>query len=148
MSKYYPEKTTVWDCAVVMVNGGSASGLDCVWLPGGLLANKGYTEEEIKEVYINNGFTENTEYEYTPNNGMLMDEKDRNKYLNQFSFIEIPNTSSPLSYDVATFEVNENNLFGEKPVVSVWLSITNIRTFLGYGNTIWLTKDTHWKSET
>lgn len=139
-----PDKKTIWDSVIVDVSASSDSGKDCKWYPGGITSKEFASLDEAKTWFSGNGFTENTDYVYERNTYMFLDVKNPKANLNQYATLKVSDT---LSYVVAIIEVDEVNLFGEKPVMSYFVFDSNSDVFMTYGNTMYLNSQNSWKSE-
>lgn len=139
-----PDKKTIWDSVIVDVSASSDSGKDCKWYPGGITSKEFASLDEAKAWFSGNGFTENTDYVYERNTYMFLDVKNPKANLNQYATLKVSDT---LSYVVAIIEVDEVNLFGEKPVMSYFVFDSNSDVFMTYGNTMYLNSQNSWKSE-
>lgn len=139
-----PDKKTIWDSVIVDVSASSDSGKDCKWYPGGITSKEFASLDEAKAWFSGNGFTENTDYVYERNTYMFLDVKNQKANLNQYATLKVSDT---LSYVVAIIEVDEVNLFGEKPVMSYFVFDSNSDVFMTYGNTMYLNSQNSWKSE-
>lgn len=139
-----PDKKTIWDSVIVDVSASSDSGKDCKWYPGGITSKEFASLDEAKAWFSGNGFTENTDYVYERNTYMFLDVKNPKANLNQYATLKVSDT---LSYVVAIIEVDEVNLFGEKPVMSYFVFDSKSDVFMTYGNTMYLNSQNSWKSE-
>lgn len=144
MKSVTPDKNTVWDCAVVDVCASSESGQICEWYPGGIASGDMASLDEARTWLSENGFTENTEYVYEKNTYMFLDVNNPGANINNYATINMTDT---LSYVVAIIEADEVNLFGEKPVMSYFISDLNSKIGISYGNRMYLNAQNTWKSE-
>lgn len=142
-SSITPDKTTIWDSVIVDFSAYSESGEPCKWYPGGKSAKEFKTLDEAKAWFTENGLTENTDYVYEKNTFLFLDPKNPTESLNQFANISIGDT---LTYVVAAIEVDEVNLFGEKPCMSYFVLDDGSSVYLSYGNRIYLNSNLDWKS--
>ncbi len=138
-----PDKTTIWDSVIVDFSASSESGEPCRWYPGGKSAQEFKALDEAQAWFTENGFTENKDYVYEKNTPMFFDPANPTAYLNQFANI---NTGGTLRYIVAVIEVDEVNLFGEKPMMSYSVLDDGSGVYLSYGNRIYLSSQLDWKS--
>lgn len=139
-----PDKKTIWDSVIVDVSASSDSSKDCKWYPGGITSKEFASLDEAKAWFSGNGFTENTDYVYERNTYMFLDVKNPKANLNQYATLKVSDT---LSYVVAIIEVDEVNLFGEKPVMSYFVFDSNSDVCMTYGNRMYLNSQNSWKSE-
>jgi len=139
-----PDKKTIWDSIIVDVYATSESGKPCMWYPGGVSFKEFSSLDEAKVWFTENGFAENTDYEYEKNSYLFLDVNNPRTDLNKYASIKFSDT---LGYVVAIIEADEVNLFGEKPIMSYFVCDSSSEVFVAYGNRMYLDSKNIWEAE-
>lgn len=138
-----PDKKTIWDSIIVDVYASSESGENCMWYPGGSPDEELNSLDEVKEWFSKNGYTENTDYDYENSDSLFFDIKNPKANLNKYTTIN----KSDNGYVMAVIEVDEINLFGERPIMICYVHCIDSNVSVRYGNQMYLDSKNSWKSE-